>query len=1307
MKRISTALFLTMIFVTISLAQTPTGRLLGVVSSPDGVLPNAAITVLSNQTGKTLNGVADGDGSFNFAQLEPGEYTVTVTASGFKTFVANQVKIDAGREYNLTPILEVGSVSESVTVTAGADVITSTSAQITNTVSPQQILALPLITRNPLSLTTLQAGVASNPNQNTSINGMRTTATNITRDGISINDAFIRANATDFAPGRPSVDDTAEFTISTSNQEADLGSGGAQIILTTPRGTQDFHGALFAYNRNSRFSANNFFNNRTPNNPDGSQADVARKPPFRNRNQYGGKVSGPFPVFNFGEGGSVFQKDKGFFFFAYEAIKDPLSARATRTILTPSARAGAFSFNRASAGSPINSGGISCPSGAVNSVCTVSNILAFAQAQGFQGIPSTIDPVIQSRILSLLPAAGNASGGDSLNTTGFGFNRRQDETRNTYTTRIDVEATEKDSISGVFSYNKENILRPDVDSTGFGTVPDVTQSSTNKTLSLTYRRIFSTNIVNEVRYGLFTSVVPFDRTNPIPAFFFGAQGTVSGTIANGIIDNPESIFLDQGRNNKTFTFADNLNVIVGKHSLRFGGQFQKYKINAFNDAFIVPNVIIGTTNVNAATNTTFQASNFANVGGTAGSSLISTTQLGTANGLLALLGGLFNNVTQGFNTTTPTSGFSSDRNLQPFRNSNHALYASDRWSVFRGLTLSLGLRYEIYPALKLNNGLAVEPVISDPENPVASLLSRNGTFNVLGTNAGKEFLYYKTDYNNFAPSFGIAYTPNFESGVGGFIFGREGRTVLRGGYSQIYGNDSIITSLSGTLGGNIGLGRASNSALGPSGTTQLNGRVSQGIPTVTPPPFTPLPRTFLQNNTAGQLFFASANAVDPNLQIPKVEQYSAGLQREFFGNMAFEIRYVGSRSQNLARGVDLNQIDIINNGFLADFERARANLANTGNAFCTPGTAGCQALTLFRTGSGATQVGTGPLVVGTNVTANAFNTQLRNGTVADLAQSFITTGLNNHPTLADPTRNPFVNFYPNPAIGQIELFTNAGTYNYNSLQLELRRRFSDGLYFQANYTFSKNLTNTLGTSQGLFEPFLQNQNPDLDNQRADFDQTHTFNFNGIYQLPFGKGKLFLNQGGIVDKIFGGFELSGLVQTGSGPPITFVDPRGTLNRAARSGRQTATSNLTNAEIRALSGIFEENGNIYFINPSVLLQTPSPTTSGLFNSTGSSGFGSAPFAGQVFTNANPGQTGNLARTLINGPRVFNVNGALLKNINFNESVRVQLRMEAFNLFNNVNFTLLPGEQLPSINSQSFGQLTRAAAARQIQFAARFEF
>ena len=241
MKKVLFSILFVLGCLSIVSAQTPTGRLLGTVASPDGgVLPNATVEVKFNQTGKTQTATTGSDGAFSFAQLEPGEYTVTVSSAGFKGFVANQVKIDIGRDYNLSPILEIGSVQETVTVTAGADVITSTSAQVTNVVSPQQILSLPLITRNPLNLTTLQAGVASNPNQLTSINGMRTTLTNTTRDGISINDAFIRSNATDFAPGRPSVDDTGEFTISTTNQEADLGSGGAQIILVTPRGTQRF-----------------------------------------------------------------------------------------------------------------------------------------------------------------------------------------------------------------------------------------------------------------------------------------------------------------------------------------------------------------------------------------------------------------------------------------------------------------------------------------------------------------------------------------------------------------------------------------------------------------------------------------------------------------------------------------------------------------------------------------------------------------------------------------------------------------------------------------------------------------------------------------------------------------------------------------------------------------------------------------------------------------------------------------------------------------------------------------------------------
>lgn len=1295
MKRFSIAFLLILISSLFVSAQTPTGNIVGTVASPDGgLLPGANIEIKFEQTGKTQSIVSAGDGTFRVNQLEPGRYTVTITASGFKTYVITGVKVDIGRDYNLEAKLEIGVVTENVTVTAtGSEVLTTTSAQVTNVVSPQQILSLPLITRDPLNLTTLQAGTASNPFQGTSINGQRTTLTNITRDGISINDQFIRANATDFAPGRPSVDDTGEFTISTTNQESDLGSGGAQITLVTPRGTKDFHGALFAYNRNSHFAANNFFNNRS---------GIIK--PYRNRNQYGGKISGPFWVPHFGEGGPMLEKDRSFFFFAYEGIKDPLSQRYTRTIFTPQARAGTFRFNRATAGTAFNTNGVNCPDGAAGSICTVSNILSFAQGIGFTGIPNTINPIIQALVLDPMPTAGNATGGDSLNTTGYALNRRFDTTRKTYTSRIDFDVTHKDSASFVYSWNKENVLRPDVDTTGFTAVPDVSQFSKNKTVSLSYRRILSSTIVNEVRWGIFTSQVPFDRVSDYPAFFLGAQGTTSalGGLA-GLVDQPE-IFLDQGRNNKLYAFGDNMNWIVGKHSFKFGGQLQRYKINSYNDVLIVPNYIIGPTNISAGTTTTFTTGNFPNQGGAG--SVINTSQLGTANSFLAIMAGIVNQRIQGFNTTSPTSGYQVARNLSPYRNMNNALYASDRWSAMRGLTLSLGVRWEVYPALKLNNGLALEPVISDPDNPAASLLAGNGSFNVLGTNSGKPYTYYKTDYNNFAPSIGVAYAPSFEGGVGKFIFGN--RSVIRGGYSEIYGNDSIVTSLSGTLSGNVGLGRASASAIGPLGTTALNDRLGGNNTPIVPPGFVPPPRSFLQNNTATQGFFGVANVVDPKLQVPRTQQYSFGMQREFWGNTVFEARYVGTRSKNLARGVDLNQIDVVSNGVLADFIKAQANLAlsitanggniNNATPFCSGITPGCVPLNIFQNGG----VGNaGHLVVGTGVTLATFRTQLQAGTVADFAQLFVSGNLNNHPTLALPNNVPFVKLYPNPNTGQIELFTNGGEYEYNSLQLEVRRRFSQGLYFQANYTYSKNLTNTVGTSQGLFEPFLQNQNPELDNQRADFDQTHVFNFNGIYQLPFGKGKQFLNHGGILDRVIGGWELSGLWQWASGAPISFIDARGTLNRGARSGRQTAFSNLTNDQIRALAGVFEANGRIYFINPSIIGTDGRATTGYIYPGLSAN----SAFAGQAFFVNGPGQTGNVARTLINGPRNLNVNMALLKNIRFTETVRVQLRAEAFNVFNTVNF--FNNTQLASVTSTAFGQITSAGTSRQMQFAFRFEF
>ena len=1305
MKRISTSILTMLLSSVFAFTQTPTGRLAGTISGADGVLPGAIVVVTDNATRKQQTATTNESGSYVFPQLEAGTYTVKVTGSGFKAYIANDLKIDVGREYSLNPLLEIGSVQETVTVTAGADVVTATTSQISNTVSPQQILALPLITRNPLALTTLQAGVQSNPFQQTTINGMRTSFTNITRDGINIQDNFIRSNATDFAPGRPTVDDTAEFTIITSNQEADQGYGGAQIRLVTPRGTKNFSGALFAYNRNSAFAANNFFSNRS-----------GEELPFRNRNQFGGKIGGPLPLPAFGEGGPRLYKDKGFFFVNFEKIIDPASVGRNRTILTPSARSGQFRYARATLGPAINqqvgTATVTCPARPTVAdpavTCSISDILGFARALNLANtanspIPATINPVIQSRILSQLPTESNASGGDGLNTAGFFVNRAADNKGTRFTGRIDIEATERDSISAIYSYNFESNVRNDQDTTGFTPIPRGSQTSENDTLALAYRRIIRPNIVNEVRGGLFFSDVPFQRDTPNPGDFL---------LTVPLVSNPENNFQDQGRSVRTYNLQDNVDVIVGEHSVRFGGQMQKFRPTAFNFAGTRPTVAISTA---TASTPVFTTGNFTTRGG------ISTTQLATANGLMALLGGIVTGASQTFNLNDLNEGFQQVASIQPFQYENYSLYVADRWQITSELTVNLGVRYELFPALRIGNGLALEPVITDPDNPVASILDSNGVYQPVGGNSGRENAYYRTDYNNFAPNVGFAYAPRFERGIGKFLFGET--VVIRGGYSRIFGNDQIVTGIDNAGTGNVGLASRTSSILNPvTGTNSLNLRLGvDPIPAIAPPAFVAPPFTYIRNNTTGistTANFGTVFGIDPKLQTPSIDQFSLGVQREFFGNTALEVRFVRTQSNNLPRAIDFNQIDIFSNGFLDEFNRAstnaqlvaaeRARLLGLGltqaqvdaqqpaGPFCSASIAAtCQTLSIFRnTGSS----GPGIIRVGGtgNVTPDTVNTNLTNGTPADLALALITGGFNNHPNLNFPTRVPFIDFVANPSTGVADLFGNFARYKYNSLQVELRRRFSQGLYFQANYTLSKNMSSGQGNTQAQFEPNLDNNNPDLDYQRADVDQTHTFNFNGVYQLPFGRGRAFLNQGGIVDKIFGGFELSGIVQWSSGAPITFVDTRGTLNRTARSTRQTAVSSLTNSQIQDLVGIFERNGNIYYIDPSII----DPATGRASN-----GFGSVPFEGQVFFNVNPGETGNLERAIINGPNTFNVNAALLKNIYFSERMRIQLRVEAFNLFNSVNF--FNNTQLASITSSTFGQIDSAGAARTVQFAARFEF
>lgn len=1201
----------------VSFAQSGTGNLTVNVSDPSGVIPGATVVVVDNKTARERTFVTGNDGSIAIPNLEVGEYTVRVSAENRKTGVFSDVKIEVGRTYVLNVVLQPGDVKETVEVTAGTELINSATGEISRTITQREIVELPLNGRNPLSLITLQAGTSSNGATNTVINGQRTSFTNIMRDGLNVQDNFIRANATDFVPDRPNVDDVEEFTIINQNAGVEYGYGASQIQFVTPRGGNRLTGALFIYNRNSEFAANSFFNNlnRIPR-------------PFLNRNQFGFRVGGPII------------RNRFFFFGSYEGFRLRQSTTITRTTLLSSARSGIFTY--------IDNTGVT----------RTINVLTTA------GV--TPDPVIANRILSKLPTANNfISGGDFRNTAGYTFTQKQDQDRDAITTRFDFDLNTQHSFSTIYMYRKEMLLRPDVDNGGFNNIPFGFQGARTYTTNSAWRWTPSGNWLNEFRVALQLSRPFFDRNDQPTDYFLSLP----------LISSPESTFQKQGRNTAIWLVRDDVTWTRGRHTIRFGGHAYWFRINPYGPpAFArstIPTITIG-TNVN-----TPQLSATQFPGG------ISSAQLSAANSLLALLGGFVSRVSQTFNVTSKTSGYQAGALPQRRLHYEHySFYLGDQWRVTPRFTLNFGARYEVYTPLSEPDGLALEPVIGSNASMLNAILDPNGTYNFVGTNFGDN-RFFKTDKNNIAPNISFAWSPNFGNFLK-YLLPGDGNTVIRGGFSVNFVNDEFVRSADNALVNNEGLSQTVT-------VPNLNQRLATFSNPTTIPTFQ-VPRTYAQNNAlAGN--FGTVFAIDPDIQVPSLYQWNIGIQRTLPWKMALEVRYVGNRSNNLIRGLDFNQVIIRENGFLDDFLRARRNMARTGGATGNPACTlpDCEPLTFFPTLPNSGLLG--------NATVRA---QIWAGTPADLAILYIT----------NPSIFPGVSsrFLRNPNTGVADLVGNFARSNYNSLQVEIRRNFSQGIYFQVNYTLQKTLTDAAGVGQTRFDPLIDNANRRLEYARADFDTEHVMNFNGIFELPFGKGKPFLNQGGLVDLIFGGWQLSGIMRFSTGAPISITDPRGTLNRAGRSGRQTAFSTLSNSEISRLIGIYRTPCGVFFINPAVININQTNLAAGncgaLGSGRGAEGFGTS-FPGQVFFNVAPGETGNMARNAWNGPIYYNWDASILKNFRIRENMRLQFRAEAFNVMNRTNFFVgvFPGNG--NINSTNFGRITSAFAPRIVQFVARFEF
>jgi hypothetical protein len=1287
MKRFTLAVLTLCLFTVSAFAQGTTGRLVGSVAGPDGNIAGATIVAKDNQTGKEQTVQATADGTFSIQQLEFGTYTVTITAPGFKTFSTTDLKIDAGRDYTLNATLAVGNISETVEVIAGADVVNSSNGELSTSVSARQVKELPINGRNPLNLLNLIAG--SNPTSS-SINGQRSSSVNYTRDGLNVQDNFIRNG---FVSDQPTVDDTGEFTVITQNAGAEYGSGSTQVLLVTPRGGGDFHGNVFEFNRNARFAANNFFNNLN---------GVGRS--ALKRDQFGGTISGPSILPRFGEGGPAVIRGHAFFFANYEGFRLTNQVPITTTTLLPAARTGSFTY--------IDNAGVTR---------TVNVLNGSGFATGLtpgQGGVLTVDPLIQSRILDPMPTAGNGA------LTGINFlqaltiQRGNPEVRNAATGRFDVDINERNSFNFIYKYNKNADARTDI-AAGFSNEVFNTQGGPTILYVGAYQMTPTPSFSNEVRGGYQLSK-PFFLSTTDPR-------SLPFLLSIPLATNPEPSFQSQGRNTKYYNIQDNASYTFGNHTMRFGGQGQFWRIQSINNAGSTPTYSITTTG-NTATPGLVSA-NFP--GG------INSTDLARANSLRYLLGGVIGSGSQTLYATSATSGFvKGATQIRNLNYNNYAGYVSDQWRVSPRLTLNLGLRYELYSPLNNPDQVTLEPVVPAGADPIATILNPIGTFQPVGGNAGSKGDFAKADKNNFGPNISFAYSPSFKNRFLGGMFPGEGKTVIRGGYRVDYVNDEYVRSQDNASLNNAGLGVFGASArLGgtSAGSTQFRvigagnalGAAPIFVPTSAFSPGGSGTRTFLENNVAAGAGVGSIGGtislIDPNFQAQRNYEYNFGIQREIGFQSVIEVRYVGGYSKELTRSIDYNQLEIIKNGFLTDFLKAQQNcrlqgatIAGTGDPIlrCTsaafnPLIAGSQQLPVFDR-----------LDAAGLLTNSVILTPIRNGTPGALAETYVLNGFTG------------VSFLANPNSGVVNFTTNGGRFNYNSLQVEYRRRFTKGLSLQANYTFQKILTDVTGSTdevnQTRVEPYLNNADQSRDYGRAIYDRTHTFNFNGQYELPFGKGKRFLNEGGVLDRIVGGFQLSSIVNISSGVPTTIIDARGTLNRAGRSATQPATTSLTARQVQDLFGVFKTPNGVFIINPSVLFATATapgqPTLSGfdlnqplpagytLTSVRGASPVGTDPFPGQVFFPNAPGSTGNLQRNSFNGPMYFNWDAGLLKNIHITENTRLQLRGEVFNVLNNANFFAGSNPGILDVGSTSFGRLTSSGNAyspRIVQFGARFEF
>jgi len=828
-----------------------TGAITGTVSDQKGgAISGATIVVTNVATGhKEREVVSTGAGTFNFPSLPPSHYSLEITATGFSKFLMDNILVQVTETASVNAILSVGQVTETVTVHDVSPPVELTSAATGETISAETAGTLPLSTRNFLTLLTLSAGAntelfdsaALGRGQVTiNVNGQRPTNNNFQLEGVNAND--VNLPVLDNVP-LPNPDTIEEFKTQTSLYDASSGrNGGGNVQVNLKSGTAHYHGDGYEFFRNNVLNANDFFfNAATPQVP---------RPVLR-QNQYGGSFGGPVP------------RSKDFFFFVnYQGTREA-SGISAGTVLNSQIPVLPATRDAATLAATFLPAGFSASQ--INPV-----------ALAYINLPASKCPLFNGGKFCIPTVAGTPGfSGQSVNlgtVTATSVGAFQDDQ---YTLTADKQLTEKDKLTARWFLSDNNASQP------FGTGANNANSlpfakglpGSNRFLKLGWTRVFSSNVVNDARFGFSRFFFAQDPSEPIQLSDIGAtrgnsaefpaayQLIISGggplVLGTGVNDNRGGAF-------NTFYEADDLSITKGKHLLRFGVDASRYQLNRFN--------------------------NFAQ----RGSVTFSNTAAGDASpGFLnpPALSGFQNFLLGRVDTTQAEAGFSSFH----FRALDFSAYVQDDWKIRPRLTLNLGLRWEgLSTAHELNSFLSNFRGLEDGQTGPISIIHPAGSPNVGTPGVSSCTLTTCFSAGNFAPRVSYAWD----------VFGNQ-KTVIRSGYGIYYqrvSNQSLLQTAGG-----LPFSEAISAA--PFSVTPQN-----PFPSILPNSAFPLstdqvvPALIGFNGTTGAPIFQSASGGPlsgffffpvRDFRPPYAQQWNFNIQRDLGKGWLLEVGYVGTRGSHL------------------------------------------------------------------------------------------------------------------------------------------------------------------------------------------------------------------------------------------------------------------------------------------------------------------------------------------------------------------------------------------------------------------------